>query len=166
MKQQIKYPVKSLLLLLKQWRASFDSGVKPSEEASAMDDPETDKTFGWVLEMYAYAVVSALHGVQHILRKDFMLQVFLVDKNGNNLSRNGKIIGVDPSSDLAVLKVDVEGIEVKPVDIGSARKLNVGQSCYAIGNPYGYENTLTTGIVSGLGREIPSPNMGAIRGAI
>lgn len=37
-------------------------------------DPETDKAFGWVLEMYAYAVASALHGVQHILRKDFMLQ--------------------------------------------------------------------------------------------
>ncbi|PWA91760.1 peptidase S1C, Peptidase S1, PA clan [Artemisia annua] len=65
-----------------------------------------------------------------------------------------------------LFEVDVEGIEVKPVDIGSARKLKVGQSCYAIGNPYGYENTLTTGVVSGLGREIPSPNMGAIRGAI
>ena len=64
------------------------------------------------------------------------------------------------------LQVDIEGIEVKPVDIGSARKLKVGQSCYAIGNPYGYENTLTTGVVSGLGREIPSPNLGAIRGAI
>lgn len=38
------------------------------------EDPETDKTFGWVLEMYAYAVASALHGVQHILRKDFMIQ--------------------------------------------------------------------------------------------
>ncbi|GMH30500.1 hypothetical protein Nepgr_032343 [Nepenthes gracilis] len=38
------------------------------------DDPETDKTFGWVLEMYAYAVASALHGVQHVLHKDFMLQ--------------------------------------------------------------------------------------------
>ncbi|KAI4302488.1 hypothetical protein MLD38_038225 [Melastoma candidum] len=38
------------------------------------EDPETDKTFGWVLEMYAYAIASALHGVQHILRKDFMLQ--------------------------------------------------------------------------------------------
>ncbi|KAK7827555.1 hydroxyproline o-arabinosyltransferase 3 [Quercus suber] len=38
------------------------------------DDPETDKTFGWVLEMYAYAVASALHGVRHILCKDFMLQ--------------------------------------------------------------------------------------------
>lgn len=38
------------------------------------EDPETDKAFGWVLEMYAYAIASALHGVQHVLRKDFMLQ--------------------------------------------------------------------------------------------
>ncbi|XP_010266653.1 PREDICTED: uncharacterized protein LOC104604120 isoform X2 [Nelumbo nucifera] len=38
------------------------------------DDPETDKAFGWVLEMYAYAVASALHGMQHILQKDFMIQ--------------------------------------------------------------------------------------------
>ncbi|KAJ0021553.1 hypothetical protein Pint_30848 [Pistacia integerrima] len=38
------------------------------------DDPETDKAFGWVLEMYAYAVASALNGVRHTLRKDFMLQ--------------------------------------------------------------------------------------------
>ncbi|XP_074588358.1 hydroxyproline O-arabinosyltransferase NOD3-like [Curcuma longa] len=37
------------------------------------EDPETDKAFGWVLEMYAYAIASALHGVQHILRKDFMI---------------------------------------------------------------------------------------------
>ncbi|GKC95849.1 protease Do-like protein 5, chloroplastic [Tanacetum coccineum] len=135
------------------------------EEVGYEDDENEDMEVDLRLNG-TYAVVSALHGVQHILRKDFMLQVFMVDKNGKSLFRNGKIIGVDPSSDLAVLKVDVEGIEVKSVDIGSARKLNVGQRCYAIGNPYGYENTLTTGIVSGLGREIPSPNMGAIRGAI
>lgn len=50
--------------------------------------------------------------------------------------------------------------------IGTSRELRVGQSCFAIGNPYGYENTLTTGVISGLGREIPSPNGKAIRGAI
>ncbi|CAK9135493.1 unnamed protein product [Ilex paraguariensis] len=62
--------------------------------------------------------------------------------------------------------VDVGGHELKPVTLGISRDLRVGQSCFAIGNPYGYEDTLTTGVVSGLGREIPSPNGGAIRGAI
>ncbi|KAK8963552.1 hypothetical protein KSP40_PGU019951 [Platanthera guangdongensis] len=47
------------------------------------EDPETDKAFGWVLEMYAYAVASALHGVQHILRKDFMIQPPFDLKIGN-----------------------------------------------------------------------------------
>ncbi|CAI9292918.1 unnamed protein product [Lactuca saligna] len=118
-------------------------------------------TFGHIVTNYH--VVEKLATDQNGRQR---CKIFLVDKNGNSLSRDGKIVGVDPSCDLAVLKVDIEGIEVKPVDIGSAQKLNVGQSCYAIGNPYGYENTLTTGVVSGLGREIPSPNGGAIRGAI
>ncbi|XP_019171016.1 PREDICTED: protease Do-like 5, chloroplastic isoform X2 [Ipomoea nil] len=93
-------------------------------------------------------------------------KVFLVDAKGNSIAKEGKIIGVDPANDLAVLKVDVEGVELKPVILGSSRGLRVGQSCFAIGNPYGFENTLTTGVVSGLGREIPSPSGGAIRGAI
>nr|KYP46833.1 hypothetical protein KK1_031536 [Cajanus cajan] len=62
--------------------------------------------------------------------------------------------------------VDVDGYDIKPVVLGQSNNLRVGQSCFAIGNPYGYENTLTTGVVSGLGREIPSPNGRAIRGAI
>ncbi|KAL5577261.1 hypothetical protein UlMin_018960 [Ulmus minor] len=62
--------------------------------------------------------------------------------------------------------VNVDGYELKPVVLGTSRDLHVGQSCFSIGNPYGYENTLTTGVVSGLGREIPSPNGRAIRGAI
>ncbi|XP_068654951.1 protease Do-like 5, chloroplastic isoform X2 [Aristolochia californica] len=93
-------------------------------------------------------------------------KVFLVDTNGNSFAREGKLIGLDPSYDLAVLKVDVEGHKLKPAVIGTSSDLHVGQSCFAIGNPYGYENTLTTGVVSGLGREIPSPNGGAIREAI
>nr|XP_017228092.1 PREDICTED: protease Do-like 5, chloroplastic isoform X2 [Daucus carota subsp. sativus] len=93
-------------------------------------------------------------------------KVYLVDKRGNSFSRDAKIIGVDPAYDLAVLKVDVEGNEPKPVTLGTSDSLRVGQSCFAIGNPYGYENTLTTGVISGLGREIPSPNGSPIRGAI
>ncbi|KAM7524889.1 hypothetical protein LguiA_014791 [Lonicera macranthoides] len=93
-------------------------------------------------------------------------KVFLADAKGNSFSREGKIIGFDPAYDLAVLKVDIEENEVKPVSLGTSGDLHVGQSCFAIGNPYGYENTLTTGVVSGLGREIPSPNGSAIRGAI
>ncbi|KAJ6770079.1 PROTEASE DO-LIKE 5 CHLOROPLASTIC ISOFORM X1 [Salix purpurea] len=65
-----------------------------------------------------------------------------------------------------IFDVDVEGYELKPATLGTSKELHVGQSCFAIGNPYGYENTLTTGVVSGLGREIPSPNGRGISGAI
>ncbi|XP_057466469.1 protease Do-like 5, chloroplastic isoform X3 [Actinidia eriantha] len=92
--------------------------------------------------------------------------VFLADAKGNSFSKEATIVGFDPAYDIAVLKVVVEGNELKPVILGTSRDLHVGQSCFAIGNPYGYENTLTTGVVSGLGREIPSPNGQAIRGAI
>lgn len=93
-------------------------------------------------------------------------KVSLVNAKGESIVKDAKIIGVDPAYDLAVLKVDVEGDEVKPVSVGTSSGLRVGQSCFAIGNPYGYENTLTTGVVSGLGREIPAPNGAAIKGAI
>ncbi|GER24609.1 protease degS [Striga asiatica] len=92
--------------------------------------------------------------------------VSLVDSRGKNITREGKIVGFDPDYDLAILKVDAERNEFKPVTFGTSHDLRVGQSCFAIGNPYGYENTLTTGVISGLGREIPSPNGKAIRGAI
>ncbi|EEF42628.1 Protease degS precursor, putative [Ricinus communis] len=118
-------------------------------------------TFGHIVTNYH--VVAKLATDQSGLQR---CKVFLVDSAGNSLYREGKIIGFDPAYDLAVLKVDVEGHELKPAVLGTSRDLLVGQSCFAIGNPYGYENTLTTGVISGLGREIPSPTGRAIRGAI
>ncbi|XP_076885368.1 protease Do-like 5, chloroplastic [Bidens hawaiensis] len=144
---------------------------KTSDEVVTVDNEKAKVEgtgSGFIWDKFGH-IVTNYHVVEKLATDQLgkqICKVFLVDKYGNSLSRDGKIVGVDPSSDLAVLKVDIEGIEVKPVDIGSARKLNVGQNCYAIGNPYGYENTLTTGVVSGLGREILSPNGGAIRGAI
>ncbi|KAI4312358.1 hypothetical protein MLD38_037175 [Melastoma candidum] len=71
-------------------------------------------------------------------------KVTLVDIAGSRLVRVGKIVGFDPSCDLAVLKVDTNGHQIKPVAVGISRDLRIGQKCFAIGNPYGFENTLTT----------------------
>ncbi|XLS47357.1 hypothetical protein HN51_021715 [Arachis hypogaea] len=83
--------------------------------------------------------------------------VFLVDAKGNSFYSEGKIIGFDSAYDLAVLKIDVDGHNIRPVVLGQSNKLHVGQSYFAIENPYGYENTLTTGVVSGSGQNSRGP---------
>ncbi|KAL4200582.1 hypothetical protein AMTRI_Chr02g254300 [Amborella trichopoda] len=110
-----------------------------------------------------YHVVSKLATDSEGLQR---CKVFLLDEDAKVIVKEGKLIGFDAAYDLAVLKVDVDGDELKPALIGSSHDLRVGQRCLAIGNPFGYEHTLTTGVVSGLGREIPSPSGRPIRGAI
>uniref|UniRef100_A0A803MIS9 Protease Do-like 5, chloroplastic n=2 Tax=Chenopodium quinoa TaxID=63459 RepID=A0A803MIS9_CHEQI len=114
-------------------------------------------------------IVTNYHVVAKLATDQSGLQYFkvtVVDAKGNKITTEAKIIGFDPTYDLAVLKFDPQGKELTPALLGTSSNLHVGQNCFAIGNPYGYENTLTTGVVSGLGREIPSPNGQAIRGAI
>jgi S1-C subfamily serine protease len=65
-------------------------------------------------------------------------------------------IGGDMSKDLAVLRVDVERSRLNPVELGNSDELLVGQKVLAIGNPFGLDHTLTTGVISALGREIRS----------
>jgi S1-C subfamily serine protease len=65
-------------------------------------------------------------------------------------------VGTDPDSDLAVIKVDAPPESLRPVTWGDSDQLLVGQRAVAIGNPFGYENTLTSGIVSGLSRSLPA----------
>ncbi|KAK6781979.1 hypothetical protein RDI58_019775 [Solanum bulbocastanum] len=123
---------------------------------------------GFIWDKFGH-IVTNYHVIAKLATDNIGLQrckVSLVNAIGESIVKDAKIVGVDPAYDLAVLKVDVEGVEVKPVSVGTSRGLHVGQSCFAIGNPYGFENTLTTGVVSGLGREIPAPNGAAIKGAI
>ena len=68
-----------------------------------------------------------------------------------------KVIGVDPGKDIAVLKVDAPESILRPITLGESSKLKVGQTAFAIGNPFGLDHTLTTGVISGLGREVRSP---------
>jgi hypothetical protein len=67
------------------------------------------------------------------------------------------VVGVDPGKDVAVLKIDAPSRELFPINVGTSTGLRVGQGALAIGNPFGLDHTLTSGIVSGIGREVKSP---------
>ena len=79
------------------------------------------------------------------------------DENGEFV--NAEVKGVDTSTDIAVLKIDPSDVDgLTPLPLGDSTKLEVGDPVIAIGNPFGYSRTVTTGIVSGLQREIQAPN--------
>ena len=72
------------------------------------------------------------------------------------LSREGDLLGEDPDTDIAVVRVDASGLhsDFRPVSLGSSRAVRVGQLAIAIGNPYGFQHTVTAGVVSALGRSL------------
>ncbi len=76
------------------------------------------------------------------------------------------LVGSDPDRDLAVLRIDPRGKALVAIPIGQSANLKVGQKVFAIGSPFGLDNTLTTGVISGLGREIDTANGTTIRGVI
>jgi len=90
----------------------------------------------------------------HVIANADELQVTLAD--GQTVP--ARIVGSDPSNDLAVIKVDLPAEAIRPLPIGDSTQVYVGQFVLAIGNPFGLERTLTFGIVSALGRVIESPN--------
>jgi S1-C subfamily serine protease len=77
----------------------------------------------------------------------------------DNVSRRAAVIGVDPNNDLALLRVHMGGVsDVQPLVLGDSATVQVGDPTLAIGNPFGLDRTLTSGIVSALQRQIPAPN--------
>jgi S1-C subfamily serine protease len=75
---------------------------------------------------------------------------------GDKRTAQARVAGRDPSSDLALLLVDPAGLELEPLELGSSEGVQVGDPTVAIGNPFGLDRTLTTGVVSALQRSIPS----------
>jgi putative serine protease PepD len=90
-----------------------------------------------------------------------------VEANGSASStRTAKVVGEEANEDLALISVDPSGLGLKALTLASSSSLQVGDAVYAIGSPYGLEETLTRGIVSALGREISAPDGAKITGAV
>jgi S1-C subfamily serine protease len=87
-------------------------------------------------------------------------------KFGDDFTATAKIVGSDPSNDLAVLKVDVDKKRLHPLPLGDSKNIEVGNPVVAIGNPFGLDRTVTTGIVSALQRQITAPNNFTINNVI
>lgn len=98
----------------------------------------------------------------HVIEGADRAQVTLADQT----TWSAKLVGYAPEKDLAVLKIDAPDNLLKPIPVGSSDDLLVGQSVYAIGNPFGFDQTLTTGVISALGREINGVDGSIIKDAV
>ncbi|OGD30863.1 MAG: 2-alkenal reductase, partial [Candidatus Aminicenantes bacterium RBG_19FT_COMBO_58_17] len=98
----------------------------------------------------------------HVIYEAQNVQVTLSDRS----VFKAEVVGVAPDKDLAVIRIKAPREKLPPISIGTSSDLKVGQSVYAIGNPFGLDQTLTTGIISALGREIESLTRRPIQGVI
>lgn len=98
----------------------------------------------------------------HVVEKSDRATVTLADQK----VYQARVIGMAPEKDLAVLKIDAPDSVLRPLPLGESHNLKVGQTALAIGNPFGLDQTLTTGVVSALGREIKSLTGRPIRDVI
>lgn len=98
----------------------------------------------------------------HVVQNARSLSVTLYD----NSTYDAELVGAEPSKDVAIVRIDAPRSKLHPVVVGSSENLRVGQKVIAIGNPFGLDQTLTTGVVSALGREIKSVSNRTIQGVI
>lgn len=104
---------------------------------------------GFMWDEYGHVVTNF-----HVLDGGNKFSVMLSDQS----THDAEVIGISREKDLAVLKINAPSHKIKKLPIGRSANLKVGQSAYAIGNPFGFDQTLTTGVISALGREITAMN--------
>lgn len=112
---------------------------------------------GWVLDKQGHIVTN-----YHVVKDSDIVNVTL----GEGESFPAEVIGVDPRNDIAVLKVNIDAGRLSPVMLGESESLRVGQKIFAIGNPFGLNRTMTTGIISSLDRSLDSKSGQQIRNVI
>ena len=145
--------------------AAYASGVVQVEAtgplASDPFDPFPRRTrslgSGFVIEKSGHIVTNF-----HVVEGAEIVTVSF----SNDESVRAKVVGIDPTTDLAVLKVNTPPRGLTPLRLGKSSSVRVGDEVVAIGNPFGYERSMTAGIVSAIGRVLEAPNDLAIDNAI
>jgi S1-C subfamily serine protease len=112
---------------------------------------------GFVVDRSGFILTNA-----HVVEGASQVTVSFEDKK----SVEAKVVGRDSSTDIAVLKVNPKDVTLRPLALGNSKSVQVGDPTIAIGNPFGLDRTLTTGVVSALQRRIEAPNGFAISNVI
>jgi putative serine protease PepD len=136
---------------------SSGSGSDGNPFSPQQDNSSEATGTGFVVDSSGLIVTN-----EHVIDGATSITVTLSD--GSELKAT--LVGKDSSSDLALLKVDPSGHSLPALALADDSSVNVGDTAYAIGSPYGLAETLTTGVVSALGRSIDAPNGFTISGAI
>ena len=133
--------------------------VEITAQSSAAGQPggATATGSGWVLDSEGHIVTN-----QHVV--DGASEVSVKFHDGTEVQAD--VVGTDPSSDVALLKLTEVPDDLQPLDRGSSETLRIGDPVIAIGSPFGLEGTVTTGIVSAKNRQLQAPNNYTIDGAI
>ena len=119
--------------------------------------PQQGTGSGFIINAQGYIVTN-----NHVVEDAKSLEVTLA--NGKKVA--ARLVGRDPNNDLAVIKIDVPGEQLQVARLGNSEQLQVGQMTIAIGNPFGLDRTVTTGVVSSLKRTLRAPNGREIRDVI
>jgi putative serine protease PepD len=119
--------------------------------------PQQAQGSGWVYDSSGHIVTN-----DHVVDGSTSIKV----RFWNGKTYTAKVVGVDKSTDLAVIKVDAPSSELHPLAVADSTKVQVGDGVVAIGSPFGLEETVTSGIVSALHRAIQAPNQFTINDSI
>jgi S1-C subfamily serine protease len=125
----------------------------PDFFGSPQQEPQRGLGSGFVIDKSGHIVTNA-----HVVQGADAVEVSF--SNGEEM--DATIVGDDPSTDIALLKVEADSRALQPLSLGNSDTLRVGDEVVAIGNPLGLERTMTAGIVSALGRVIEAPNQFSI----
>jgi S1-C subfamily serine protease len=128
--------------VVQRTQSPFDFGLPQEQQGTATGS-------GFVLDKDGTILTNA-----HVINGARKVTVQFADKQ----QADAKVLGKDESTDLALLKVDPANLKLVPLALGTSRNVQVGDPAVAIGNPFGLERTLTTGVISAVHRPIQAPN--------